>query len=96
MTKGMSRRKGEKMKGRHEARTNTDSHITASPSKTRARHAKAQRGDGIYRGVTASPGPSSSCAPGNLSASGRMSRGPCCLAPQRPNLDNVEDFTLLG
>lgn len=55
-------------------------------------HAKVQHEDSIYRGAIASLWPGSFCAPGNLSASRRMSRGPCCLAPQRPNLDNIEDF----
>lgn len=82
--------------GRNKARTNRDNTHHSFSKPDQGTHAKAQHKDSIHRGATASPWPGSFCAPGNLSASRRMSRGPCCLAPQRPNWDYVEDFILLG
>lgn len=75
---------------RNKARTNADKKHHHVSKQDRGTHAKVQREDSAYKGATASPWPSSSCAPGSISASRRMSRGSCCLAPERPNADKVE------
>lgn len=55
---------------RNKARTNADKTHHSFSKQDQGTHAKAQHEDSIYRGATASPWPSSSCAPGNLSVSG--------------------------
>lgn len=94
---GINWRKGQKLKGKEtkQGQTQTGS-ITMSPSKTGGTHAKVQHEDSVYKGATAPPWPSSSCAPGSISASRRMSRGSCCLAPEKPNADNVEGLHSSG
>lgn len=96
MTRNGQEERRETEGERNKVRTNANKTHHSFSKQDKGTHAKVQHEDSIYRGATASPRPGSSCAPGNVSASRRMSRGSYCLAPQRPNLDNIEDFILLG
>lgn len=81
---------------RNKTRTKADKKHHHVSKQDRGTHAKVQHEDSSTKEPPLSPWPSSSCAPGSISASRRMSRGSCCLAPERPNADNVEGFILPG
>lgn len=70
--------------------------ITTSPSKTRGHMQRRSMKTASREEPPLPHGPAAPVPPGTLSASRRMSRGSCCLAPQRPNSDHVQDFILLG